>query len=229
MAVLGILPARKGSKRVPGKNTKLLNGKPLVEYALSACVKSFRIDKLVVSSDDDAVEEIVQQYRTARFIRRPEKLSLDESPAIEYVHHVLEALNNSTINVVVIIQPTTPFVTSADIDSTIDLLLSDPAADSAVSVMQIEQLYHPWKLKVMQNKRLLPFLVDEKGIKAAQELPAVFVRNGAVYATHLKVVQAGQIIGDNCLGYVMPFERSIDINYPIDFEFAEFLAKKHGS
>jgi CMP-N,N'-diacetyllegionaminic acid synthase len=230
MSIIGIIPARKGSKRVPGKNTKLLAGKPLIEYAIDACAGSKLLDSIIVSSNDEAIEKIVGQYPEIKFDKRPEELSTDTSPAIDCVHHILKNFFSDALpEIVVIVQATTPFVTSDDIDATIGMLKNDPTADTAVSVVKVEQLYHPYKLKTMDGNKLLPYLVDEKGKMAAHELPDVYVRNGAVYASRLLVINKNLIIGDHCLAHVMPYERSVDINYPIDFEFAEFLAKKYHS
>ena len=226
MRTLGIIPARKGSKRVAGKNTRLLLGVPLVEYAIKACANARRLSKVVVSSDDPAVEEIVKKYYNITFIRRPDELAADESPAIDYVRHALKVVDKEgPFDATVIIQPTSPFVQPEDIDNTVELL-ERTGTDSAVSVVKIEQMHHPFKLKVLESDRLLPYLADEKGIKAAYELPDVYARNGAVYASKLSTILKGSILGESCAGYVMPFERSIDINYPIDFDFAEFLASK---
>jgi CMP-N,N'-diacetyllegionaminic acid synthase len=230
MKIVGIIPARKGSKRVPGKNTKLLAGKPLIQYAVDACLGSKLLDTIIISSDDEEIEKIAVQYPKVEFDRRPEELSTDTSPAIDYVHHILKIFFKDTPpDIIVIVQATTPFVLASDIDQTIQTLLNDNTADTAVSVVKVEQLYHPFKLKTMEGNKLLPYLVDEKGKMAAHELPDVYVRNGAVYASRLSVIKKNQIIGDHCLAHVMPFERSVDINYPIDFEFAAFLANKYHS
>jgi CMP-N,N'-diacetyllegionaminic acid synthase len=225
LRILGIIPARKGSKRVPGKNTKMLAGKPLIEFALTACAASKRLTTLVISSDDDDIRSISENYSNVKFLQRPPELATDTSPAIDYVNHALKSLDDPW-DIVVIIQPTTPFVRAEDIDATIDLLI-ETKAETSVSVVKLEQLHHPFKLKVMVGHRLYPFINEEGNIKAAHELPDVFSRNGAVYATTIGTIKKGLIIGDPCVGYVMPYERSVDINYPIDFEFAEFLASKY--
>jgi CMP-N,N'-diacetyllegionaminic acid synthase len=226
LRILGIIPARKGSKRVPGKNTRSLGGVPLIEYSLKACKRARSFTSLIVSSDDEKVKEIVGLHSDVSFVRRPDEFATDTSPAIEYVRHAL-AVTKGRWDVIVIVQPTTPFVRAEDIDGTINLLISKEAK-SAVSVMRIEQMHHPFKLKVMDRDGiLLPFLQDEGNIKAAHELPDVYTRNGGVYASTMDVIEKGMVIGEPCVGYVMPNERSIDINYPVDFEFAEFLASKY--
>lgn len=113
-----------------------------------------------------------------------------------------------------------------DIDNTIRLL-KNSNADSSVSVMKLDHATHPIKMKVMEGDKLNPFLEEERGRMAEHELPTIFVRNCSVYVSTLETIQAGKIIGEDCRGYVMPMERSVDINNPIDFDFAEFLYKKY--
>jgi CMP-N,N'-diacetyllegionaminic acid synthase len=228
--VLGIIPARGGSKRITRKNVRPLAGKPLVARVIEAAREANRLDRLIVSSDDDQVLEIAAQYDSALPLRRPDELCTDTSPAIDYVRHALAMLEESDqhrFDAVAIVQPSSPFTTAADIDATIDLLEAS-GADSAVSVMEVSHELHPLKFKTMQGDRLLPYFEAETGRMAAHELPRVYVRNCSVYATRRATIDAGQIIGDDCRGYVMPRERSLDINDSLDLSFAEFLlSQKH--
>jgi CMP-N,N'-diacetyllegionaminic acid synthase len=226
--ILGIIPARGGSKRVPGKNKKLLAGKPLIEYAIESSLQSKYIDTLIVSSDDEEILAIAKRYPKLIALLRPEEISGDEAQAITYVHHALASLNY-VFDIIVIIQPSSPLTLASDIDATISLLFDNPNADSAVSVMRLDHAIHPIKLKVLDGgSTLKPYLEEENGRMAAHELPELFVRNCSVYVSKIKTIKEGKIIGDLCLGYVMPRERSIDINDPMDFEFAEFLIKRNG-
>jgi CMP-N,N'-diacetyllegionaminic acid synthase len=222
---LGIIPARGGSKRLPGKNLRMLGGKPLVAWAIEAARGARRLSNLVVSSDDREVLDIARGYVPRLALERPAEISSDQSPAIDYVRHalkVLESQGQGPFDAVVIVQPSSPFTLSADIDATVDLLAAS-GADSAVSVMQLDHATHPLKMKTLQGDRLLPFLEEERGRMAAHELPEIYVRNCSVYATTRSSIERGQIIGDDCRGYVMPRERSLDINEELDLAFAEFL------
>ena len=134
----------------------------------------------------------------------------------------------SLIEAVAIVQPSSPLTLARDIDGTIDLL-DQSGAESAVSVVQVDHAIHPAKLKVMQGDRLLPYLEAEGERMAEFQLPRVYVRNCAVYVSRRAVIESGKILGDDCRGYEMPRERSVDINSPFDLEFARFLwARKHG-
>jgi CMP-N-acetylneuraminic acid synthetase len=226
--VLGIIPARGQSKRLPRKNLCKLAGKPLLGWAIDAARQARQLNRLIVSSDDDEILALARSYDVRLPLKRPPELAADDSPAIDYVRHALATLEldqERHYDVVVILQATSPFTLPADIDGTIDLLLAG-GADTAVSVMRLDHAVHPVKLKIMSGDRLLPYLEEERGRMAAADLPEVFVRNCSVYATRRAVIESGRIIGDDCRGYVMPRERSVDINEPVDLELAEFLLSR---
>lgn len=224
--VLGIIPARAGSKRLQGKNLRELGGRPLVAHVIEAALSSELLDKVIVSSDDEPVLEIAEAYQEGLALRRPEALAADDSLAIDYVRHALSVLEGEEerprFGTVVILQPTSPFTRAEDIDATLRLL-QESGADSAVSVAEIQFDHHPVKLKTMQGSRLMPYLEEERGRMAHHQLPSVYVRNGSVYASRRKVIESGQVIGEDCRGHVMPRERSVDINDDLDYQFAQFL------
>lgn len=231
MKTLAIIPARGGSKRLPQKNLRLLGGKPLVARAIETALAAKHISQCVVSSDDEEVLAIARGYDTRLALPRPADISGDLAPAIDYVRHALQVLeteNAERFEVIVIIQPSSPLTLPADIDATVALLESS-LADSAVTVMEVDHALHPAKFKVFEGDRLLAYFEEERGRMAAHELPHVYVRNCSVYATRRQVIEMGQIIGPDCRGYVMPRERSIDINDEIDFAFAEFLLSRCNS
>lgn len=226
--ILAIVPARGGSKRIPGKNKQKLAGKELVRYAIEAALASSKITQVVLSSDDADILAIGKSYDQLISLERPAEISGDLAPAITYVQDTLSRLPTE-YDYVVIIQPSSPFTQSEDIDATLDLLVNS-TADSAVSVMKLDHAIQPAKLKTLAEDGVLhPYMEEEAGRMAAHELPELYVRNGSVYAATNASIQQGNIIGPTCLAYEMSRERSVDINDPIDFEFAEFLLKKaHG-
>jgi CMP-N-acetylneuraminic acid synthetase len=228
MNILGIIPARAGSKRVPQKNFKPFADTTLTDLAIRQGLESRLINCLAVSSDSDEVLVLAKKYPQINCIKRPIELSNDYSPAIDYVRHTLSLLETEQkFDMVVILQPSSPLRSSIDIDATIELLMNNPEADSAVSVVKVDHMVHPYKLKTMNNHTLLPFIEDEDGRFAAHELPDIYVRNCAVYATWRKDLdKRTDVIGKKSLGYIMPADTSVDINEPLDFEFAEFLYTK---
>lgn len=229
--ILAIIPAREGSKRVHHKNFRPFAGTTLIDLAIQQALHSRLITDIVVSTDNNKVLEISKRYDVMS-LHRPEEISGDDSPAIEYVKHALnivEKQKNIQYDVIVIVQPTSPLRIGSDIDETLNLLITNPEVDSAVSVMRIDQMQHPIKLKRMIGHTLVPYIEDEKGRFLANELPKVYVRNGAVYATWREGIEKRpDVIGEKSLGYIMPAERSVDINEMLDFEFAEFLYNRKG-
>jgi CMP-N-acetylneuraminic acid synthetase len=206
----------------------LLGDKPLVAWVIEAALGARTIDRLVVSSDLPEILDVARRYDRALPLPRPAEISTDTSPAIEYVRHALtfvEADARRSFEAVVILQPSSPFTLPADIDATVGLLKRS-GADTAVTVVELDHAVHPVKLKVMEGDALLPYLEEEGGRMAAHELPRLFVRNGAVYATTRRMVDRGLLIGPDCRAVVMPRERSLDINAPIDLEFARFLLRR---
>lgn len=230
--MLGIIPARGGSKRLPGKNMRELGGKPLVVRSIEASLGSKMIDMIVVSSDWQKVLDLKGTFNDDRleFLKRPDEISDDKSPAIDYIKHAVEYFHKkgTDFDIVVLIQPSSPLTTSDDIDQTINLLV-DTNADTAVSVVKLAHDLNPLKMKIMEGDKLLPYLEDENGRMADGELPEIYIRNGSVYAIKRTVIDQNRIIGDDCRGFVMERENSVDINDELDFQFAEFLIEKINS
>jgi len=231
MRYLGIIPARAGSTRLRGKNKKDFCGKPLICYIIEESMKSSYLSKLVVSTDDKDILEIATTYDGLTCIRRPERLASATSRAIEYIDHALQTVetvetDGAKFDAVVILQPTSPLTVAADIDSCIQLFEKEKP-DSVVTVKKLDHDLSPVKMKLLSDRnQLLPYLENEQGRMASDQLPDVYVRNGSVYVTSVETIKSGDILGDDSRAVIMPAERSVDINEPIDFEFAEFLYKK---
>ena len=225
MKVLGIIPGRAGSKRLPGKNRRVLAGKPMVSWVLEAALRATRLDRVVVSSDDERILSIAASYDDRLPLRRPPELAQDSSRPIEYVKHALseiETRGEGAFDAVAILQPSSPLTIASDIDGTIDLL-KQTGAETAVTVVQVQHALHPVKFKRMDGTLLLPYFEAEQGRLMAQDLPDVFVRNGSVYVTKRQVIEQGTVISDDSRGYVMPAERSVDINDEMDLRVAALL------
>jgi CMP-N,N'-diacetyllegionaminic acid synthase len=225
--ILAIIPAREGSKRVPKKNFRAFANTTLTEIAISQAKESKLLTDIVVSSDSEQVMAIAAKHAGIEAIKRPSAISDDNSPAIDYVRHSLkikEEQQQHLFDIVVILQPSSPLRKVEDIDNTINILINNPDADSAVSVVKLDHMVHPLKLKTLSGIELLPYIEDEKGRFAANELPDVYVRNCAVYATWRKNLETRKdIIGQKSIAYIMSPETSVDINEMLEFEFAEYL------
>ncbi len=228
--VLAIIPARGGSKSVPRKNIKLLGGKPLLYYMLTAALGSTRIDRVVVSSEDDEILEVAKKYGGQKVVlQRPKHLAQDRSPDVPMLQHAVrtvEKIDGCAYDYVVQLHVTTPFVTNKDIDAAlVELLASE--AESIVSVCQVND-YHPVKLKKIVNGKLEQYIDGylEHSTARRQDFEPVYKRNGGFYASKRHIVmEHGRVFGDDVLPYIMPSEKSVDINSIVDFWTAEAVLK----
>jgi CMP-N,N'-diacetyllegionaminic acid synthase len=222
---LGIIPARGGSKRLPRKNLRDLGGKALVQHSIETALKCESVDRWVVSSDNEEVLALAGEVKDTLPLKRPGEISEDTSTALEYVVHAIgeiEKCSGCEVSRVVILQPSSPLTLPGDVDSCV-ALMNKKGFESVVSVVQVPHDIHPHKFKTMRAEQLEPFFVEEGGRTAAHDLPAVYVRNCSVYVTEGAVIDRKRIIGDPCGGYLMPRERSVDINDSVDFALAQVL------
>jgi CMP-N-acetylneuraminic acid synthetase len=227
--VLGLLPARGGSRRVPGKNLAPLGGRTLVRRALDAMIASAALDLVVLSSDDDAILAEAAGL-DALALRRPARLATATARSYDVAMHALqcaEEAGHGPFDVVVLVQCTTPFTAPQDIAGAVELLRRT-GAPSVVSVSRVDDALHPLKLKLLrEDGRLEPWLRDDE-LRPSHELPVLWTRNGAVYASRRAVLEGGTLVADDARGYAMPQERSLDINTPLDLAFARFLLDDTG-
>ena len=225
--LLALIPARAGSKRVPNKNIRPFGGSNLTEIAIKQALGIPQITTVALTTDSDDLISMFQEVRGLACIKRPAVISDDKAPAIAYVRHALAFLEtklNIRYDYVMILQPTSPLRLNEDIIGTIQLIQKHPEADSAVSVVRVDHLNSPIKMKVFNGVELIPYLEPENGRLAADQLPVLYVRNCAVYITRRQKIDLFlDVMGSTSVGYPMPAERSIDINEMIDFEFAEYL------
>jgi CMP-N,N'-diacetyllegionaminic acid synthase len=223
--VLAIVPARGRSKGVPRKNLRLLLGQPLIAYTIQSALASRFISHLVVSTEDPEIADVSRSLGADVPFVRPLELALDHSPQLDVVLHALESVERArgtSYKIVLLLQPTTPLRTTADIDSAVEKLIA-ASADSVVSFHRVEQ-GHPYYMYTIDDDRPKPLLEVPPHVTRRQDFPAVFVRNGAVYATRRNVlVQQRTFYGQDMRAYLMPIERSINIDTEFDFAMAEFL------
>ncbi|MCY9826428.1 cytidylyltransferase domain-containing protein [Vibrio chagasii] len=225
--VLGIIPARKGSKRLPGKNIMSFAGKPLISWTIEAALLSKYIDRVIVSTDCCEIKECaIKAGATVPFIR-PSYLSSDSTSSFDVVAHALKELEKEEMfSYVVLLQPTSPLRTSEHIDQTFDLLI-DKQGDAVVSVCEAE--HSPlWSNTLPESLSMDGFLRTEADNKRSQDLPKYYRLNGAIYLVSKKcLLEKGSFLPDeNCFAFVMPQEESVDIDTSLDFKVAELIAKE---
>ena len=219
---LAIIPARGGSKRLPRKNILDLNGKPLITWSIEAGRQSQYIDDVVVTSDDDEILSIAQQY-AAYTIKRPEHLASDTATTFDAIAHAIE--NSKQYDYIVLLQPTSPLRDAKHIDEAIELLESKNA-DAVVSVCEMD--HSPlWSNTLPKDASMAGFLNEELLNKRSQDLEIFYRLNGAIYIckTQTLLQQKSFFIKENIFAYVMDRNSSVDIDEAIDFKIADVLMK----
>ena len=226
---LGIIPARGGSKGVKHKNIRVVAGEPLIGWTLKAAKASLMLDHLLVSTDDDDIAAVARRYGGIVCLR-PTHLAKDQTPMVPVVEQVLAEAEMAwgPMDYVCLLQPTSPQRTSDDIDRAITLLMSS-GADSIVSVMLLEDLHPARSYVISAEGWLKPYNVQDArnysdGLR--QHLPAVYHRNGAIYACRAEVVrEQHDLYGKRTLAYIMPKSRSLNIDDEFDLLVADLVMR----
>ncbi|XQW85824.1 cytidylyltransferase domain-containing protein [Thalassotalea piscium] len=224
--ILAIIPARAGSKRLPGKNSKLLFGKPLVQWTIEAALQCQEIDEIIVSTDCEMIGEIAKNSGVPVPFLRPEEISGDTATAIDVVEHTVSYYQQQgqEFDYVLWLQPTSPLRTSNNIQEAIATLKAK-AADSVISVCECD--HSPmWSNTLEQDGNMKNFVSNfVKKNPRSQALPTYYRLNGAIYITKVAPLleQKTFFLEQNVFAYVMEREASIDIDHHLDFKLAEFL------
>jgi len=227
--ILAIIPARAGSKKLPGKNIKLMAGKPLIAYTIVSSLESKYIDKTIVSTDSEKITEVSKRYG-AEVIKRPEHVATDNAKITDVIFHALEVLKKEKYlpEIVILLQPTSPLRTVKDIDKAIESFLKNrDNCELVMGVCEIKSSVH-WALK-MEGNYLKSLFGPNHLAEENQILPKLYIPNGAVYVTTPGIIKKYQSIHSHkILPYFMPEEKSIDIDDEAEFLTAEKLLNKYG-
>jgi CMP-N-acetylneuraminic acid synthetase len=228
--VIGVITARGGSKSIPGKNIAPLAGKPLIAWTIETALQSPVLDRLIVSTDDEDIASVARQWGAEVPFLRPSELAQDQTAHLPVMVHAVEFLEKdmgSRPQYVLLLQPTSPFRTVDDIHNAIELAY-EKDADSVISIC--ETFAHPYLSKsVTPDGKLQDFVPKPEGYLARQKLPPVYVLNGAIYLFSCDMlVEQGVFYTENTYAYVMPQERSLDINNAWDLYLAELILRDKG-
>jgi CMP-N-acetylneuraminic acid synthetase len=224
-AVLAIVPARGGSKGVPGKNLRPLAGRLLIEYALDAARQSGVVDRTILSTDSPAIADAGRRIGMDVPFLRPAELSQDESPMLPVIQHALQELaaRGWTPEIVVLLQPTSPLRRPQHVREAVELLRQG-GVDSVVTVVEVPKHLSPDYLMRIEDGALRPFLPEGARVTRRQDARAAYSRDGTVYAFRRETLDRfGSIYGANCRPLVIPGSESLSIDTPGDWDRAEHL------
>jgi CMP-N,N'-diacetyllegionaminic acid synthase len=229
MKILGIVPARGGSKGIPNKNLSQLGGKSLLEFTVECAHQSCALDRLIVSTDNEEIAAAARCFKADVPFIRPRELAADDTPDFPVFLNVINWLKNNEnydVDFVVWLRPTSPFRSATDVCQAIKLL-EETGADSVRSVCKADA--HPYWMKFLDKKlNLTPIIdgLDEKKYHRRQLLPEVYCLNGAVEVIRVSAaLKHNYLYGMDVRGYVMPPNRSLDIDTYEDLRYANFLLK----
>lgn len=213
MKVLAIIPARGGSKGVPGKNKMDFGGKSLVEYTIETALEAKFIDKIIVTSDDEDILLLTKNYSNSRLSqhKRDRNLASDTSPIIETIKNIL--LNESQkYDYLLLLQPTAPLRKSDDLDKAIQILNTDTKINSVVSVIPMDDI-HPARMYWKNKDSILKPIMQEFESSRRQDIPKAYYRNGCIYLSRVsELFKSDKVITEPVKGYVMRYEDWLNID-----------------
>ncbi len=231
MRILGLIPARGGSKGIPRKNIKLLHGKELIKYSIEVGLKCDLLSEIMVSTDDEEIATISKSVGASVPFLRPAHLANDKSPTIDTVIHTLDyyETQNDIFDAVCLLQPTVPFRNLIDLNAAIERFIQRDA-DSLISVRAVPHVYNPyWIYEEDEESGFLKLSkTSDSIIPRRQDLPKAYHRDGSIYLTKKEIVlQAKSLYGEKIIHHEMKSSPNINIDTMEDWELAVKYAKEN--
>lgn len=231
LKVIGIIPARGGSKGVPRKNIRMLAGKPLLAYTAEAALAARRLAAVVLSTEDPEIAQAGRQCGLEVPFLRPRELANDDTPTLPVIQHAVTWLESQgrRYDAICLLQPTSPFRGADIIDGCIELL-ERTGADSVVTVLPVPAEHNPhWVYFADDAGRLHLATGEPSPIPRRQELPAAWRREGSVYVTrHDVLMHDNTLYGSDLIGYDVAGAHSVNIDTPDDWARAEQMFQRNG-
>ena len=227
--ILGLIPARGGSKGLPGKNIRPLLGKPLLAWTVEQALDSRYIDHLAVSTDVQAIADVAERFGVREIIPRPKKLATDTAQSIDVIAHALQYLGErgQKYDYLVLLEPTSPLRETKDIDRAIEVLVNNKKGGvSIVSIAKVENVHPEFLTKMVKNNRLIPYQKNNIRIKRRQDLSDLYFFEGTLYISEVKeLLKRRSFYHDRTLGYVVPRWKSPEVDELMDLLCIETILK----
>ena len=224
--MIAIIPARGGSKGLPGKNIKNLLGKPMIAYTIEAAKASKHITDIIISTDCEEIYRIAIEHGAMDTFLRPAELAKDEAQAIDNYIYTIDRLEKDfsmNIDSFTVLQPTSPLRTTEDIDKSIEMYKNS----NARSVISYTEEHHPltWHKYIKEDGSLENIFEDK--LDNRQKFRVSYYPTGAVYVFNTQMIRSRNYFDGSTKAYIMPRERSVDIDTEEDFRYAEFLLERN--
>jgi len=230
MRVLAVIPARAGSKGIPGKNIKIIAGQPLLAYSALAATQSENIDRVILSTDSADIAEVGSKYGLDCNGLRPSELSDDHSSTLSVIKYELgieEKEYGRIYDLVLLLQPTCPMRTTSLIDKAIAISDNEPDYDSYITVVNVDGV-HPYRMYSLDNNTMVSFVAgDHDPMLSRQYLPEVFIRSGDIYLTWVNTIEKfDSLIGKNPRGIEVEAKDTVNVDSEYDWIVAESKLQK---
>lgn len=228
--VVALVPARAGSKGIPGKNTRLLAGRPLLAHAIAAGLAQPLIDRVILTTDCPEMADAGLKAGAEVPFLRPADLAADDTPMLAVLRHAVGFLESAgwTPGVVVLLQPTAPFRRQQDLAKALELILADAQAESVVSVEEVPAHYSPHMVMKVDGGRLVNFLPEGQRLTRRQDAPKAYTRNGQFYITRAAtLMRKSSIYGEISLPFITG-HKAVNLDTLDDWAAAEALAESGG-
>lgn len=228
-AVLGLIPARGGSKGFPGKNIKELCGKPLVSWPIDTAKKSKYIDRVIVSTDSEKIAKVAESFGVEVPFKRPTEFATDTSSTFSVIEHLFHFLGaeNETYDYLVLLEPTSPLTTFSDVDKALEMLVKNRGlADSIVSVSKIEATHPVFDVRINNKGLIEPYVGNGFNTFRRQEIDTLYYFEGSLYISDVSIlIKEKSFYHNRTLPYIVPRWKAFEIDEPMDLICVEAIFK----
>ena len=225
--ILAIIPARGGSKGLPGKNIKELCGKPLIAWSIEHAQKSKYVDELFISTDSQEIADVAEHFGAPCPELRPAELARDTAPSSEFIVYTLEKMKKEgkSFDYFILLEPTSPLRDVEDVDKSIEMLVDNPVAESVMGVVRAEDSNPAFMVKIGEGGLMIPFMGKAETLRR-QDIPDAYYFEGTVYLSKCDAyMEKKAFYHDKTLPYVVPKWKSFEIDDIIDFTIIEAIMK----
>lgn len=223
--ILALIPARGGSKGIKNKNIIDINGKPLIAYTIEAAKKSIYIDDIVVSTDSEKIKQSAAQFGAWIPFLRPAALAKDQTPTLDVVLHTIESLKKMghTYDIFLLLQPTSPLRTSANIDQALEIFLTNKCQPLA-AVTKVSD--HPLLIRSIAKDGYMEKLLQKQSTLRRQDMPDYYKLNGSIYIRLISDINEKTSFNDSPVPYIMPEANAVDIDHALDILIVQFYLSR---
>lgn len=225
--ILAIIPARGGSKGLPGKNIKELCGKPLIAWSIEHAQKSKYVDEIFISTDSQEIADVAEHFGAPCPELRPAELARDTAPSSEFIVYTLEKMKKEgkSFDYFILLEPTSPLRDVEDVDKSIEMLVDNPVAESVMGVVRAEDSNPAFMVKIGEGGLMIPFMGKAETLRR-QDIPDAYYFEGTVYLSKCDAyMEKKAFYHDKTLPYVVPKWKSFEIDDIIDFTIIEAIMK----